>query len=157
LPGNPLDAATRGQHGLTSLIETAAGQHPHTRAVFLPTVNLKAILEHLDALIEAAPDNSAAWMRLRALQQRMATPPAAKRWIDELAREFGNKNARLRRARNALMHGGPLVTSIVNEVAHFAVTLAYFALDPAVNFLLADEDVTDGFLDRQGLHLRCLD
>jgi hypothetical protein len=152
-----LDAATRGQHGLTSLIETAAGQHPHTRAVFLPTVNLKAILEHLDELIEAAPDNSAAWMRLRALQQRTATPPAAKRWIDELAREFGNKNARLRRARNALMHGGPLVTSIVDEVAHFAVTLAYFALDPAVNFLLADEDVTDGFLDRQGLHLRCLD
>ncbi len=148
---------TRGNgHRLTNVLETEAGRPPYSIAVHLPTVNLKAVLEHIDDLIEIAPDSSEANVRFRELKQRTADRTAAKKWLDDLGEKFDKSNARLRRTRNALMHGGPLVTSSIDDVAHFSTNLAYLALGMAVNLLLNDEDMIDGFLDQQQNHLRCL-
>ena len=53
------------------------------------------------------------------------------------------------------MHGGPLVRSTVDDAARFAETLAYFAIDPAVDLLLNEQNVIDGFLHRQQHCTRC--
>jgi len=53
------------------------------------------------------------------------------------------------------MHGGPPVTGNIDEVAGFSTTLAYMALGSAVQLLLDDKDVIDGFLDEQQSCLRC--
>ena len=146
----------RGEaHRLTSVIETDAGRPPYSVAVHLPSINLRAVLEHVDDLINIAPDSSEARVRLEELKQRTVDQSAAKRWLDELEEKFDKSNARLRRARNALMHGGPLVTSSIDGVAHFSTNLAYMALGVAVNLLLNGDDITDGFLDQQQNHLRC--
>jgi hypothetical protein len=146
----------RGQaHRLTSVIETDADRPPYSVAVHLPSINLRAVLEHVNDLIDIAPDTSEARVRLEELKQRTADRSAVNRWLDKLDEQFDKSNARLRRARNALMHGGPLVTSSIDDVAHFSTNLAYMALGVAVNLLLNDEDVTDGFLDQQQNHLRC--
>jgi hypothetical protein len=121
----------------------------------LPSVNLKAVLEHLDELTEIAPAGSESSVHLARLRQQTADGSSAKAWLRELGSEFDKNNSRLRRTRNALMHGGPLVTSNVEDVARFSTTLAYLALGPAVHLLLDDKDVIDGFLDREQNHLRC--
>jgi hypothetical protein len=150
-----LNSDMRGQHPLTSVIETDTGRPPYSVAVHLPSVNLKTVLEHLDELIEIAPDTAEAHVRLHELRQRIADQSAAKRWLAELGEAFDKRNSRLRRTRNALMHGGPLVASNIDEVAGFSTTLAYIALGTAVSLLLDDKDIIDGFLNRQQNHLRC--
>jgi hypothetical protein len=64
------------------------------------------VLEHIDDLIEIAPDSSEASVRFRELKQRTADRTAVKKWLDDLGEKFDKNNARLRRTRNALMHGG---------------------------------------------------
>jgi hypothetical protein len=150
-----LNSDVRGKHPLTSVIETDTGRPPYSVAVHLPTINLKTVLERIDELIDIAPDESEARVRLDELRQRTADQSAAKRWLDELGEAFDKRNARLRRTRNALMHGGPPVTSNIDEVAGFSTTLASFAIGTAVQLLLDDKDVIDGFLDQQQNCLRC--
>jgi hypothetical protein len=47
------------------------------------------------------------------------------------------------------MHGGPLVRPAVDHVSHFALALARHAITPAIELMLADKDLIDGFLDQQ--------
>jgi hypothetical protein len=147
----------RNPHPIRAVIETEELRPPYTTAVHLPAVNLKTVLERLAELVEIAREGSEAAVSLSRLQRRTVDARAITEWLNELSREFDERNGRLRRTRNALMHGGPLVPSIVDDDAHFSTTLAYLALSPAVFFLLADDDVTDGFLDRQQRHLTCFD
>lgn len=150
-----LNSEVRGKHSLTSVIETDTRRPPYSVAVHLPAINLKTVLEHIDELVDIAPDESEARVRLYELKQRIADQSSAKKWLDELGEAFDKRNARLRRTRNALMHGGPPVTGNIDEVAGFSTTLAYMALGSAVHLLLDDKDVIDGFLDEQQNCLRC--
>lgn len=146
---------THGAHALTSTIEEPPPRPPFSHATYLPSINLRAVLENLDALIEVAPRGSSAWTGLARLRARTATPRSVGGWLDQLEDEFEVRNDRLRRTRNALMHGGPLVRTTVDDVARFAETLAYQAIGPAVHLMLEEEDVIDGFLRRQQDHTRC--
>jgi hypothetical protein len=43
----------------------------------------------------------------------------------------------------------------VNHVSEFSMSLAYLAIGPAVNLLLKDRDLVDGFLDNGADIARC--
>jgi hypothetical protein len=146
---------TRGAHKLTTVIEQPMDRPPFTLADHLPSINLKAVIESLDDLVDIAPPASAALVTLTRLSTRLSSASNAGDWLDELAKDFASRNARLRRTRNALMHGGPLVRATVDDAARFAETLAYFAIGPAVDLLLNEKDIVDGFLDRQHNYTRC--
>lgn len=145
----------RGDHPLRDVIESPPAQRPHSPGTELPTVNLKRILEHVDELVDLAPVGSPAHARLVRLATRTEGARAASRWLDELGGEFDIRNARLRRTRNALMHGGPLVPGTVENVVRFAVALAHQSLGAALEMLLADDDLVEGFITRERRYREC--
>jgi hypothetical protein len=53
------------------------------------------------------------------------------------------------------MHGGPITVDTVNHVSEFSMSLAYLAIGPAVNLLLEDRDLVDGFVDNNAEITRC--
>lgn len=144
-----------GQQSSWTEIDVVEQPPPHSPSSFIGGTNLKAILENLDVLLQAAPSGSDAHSELERLAARLADASAAKSWMNALGTEFDIRNARLRRTRNAIMHGGPIATRTVNHVSDFAVTLAYHALGPAIDILLEDRDLIDGFLNLQESHHRC--
>lgn len=146
----------RGSHPLKDAIETPAQSVAHERAVRLPSIDLKQVLEHLDDLATAAPVGSAANAALKSVAAKLVSKQTVGAWLDELSEDFDSRNARLRRTRNALMHGGPIVRETVDHASQFAEMLAHTALGAAIDMLLKDEDVTDGFLDRQQQQGACL-
>jgi hypothetical protein len=145
-----LSADARGRHQLSHVIDVPVRPPEHgPDRYLLSTVDRKAFLEHLDELVGIAPPGSTSAVRLQRLKARCADATAMKAWLADLENEFDRRNARLRRTRNALMHGGPLSLATVDDVARFAVTAAHQALSPAITYLLRNEDVVDGFLDSQ--------
>jgi hypothetical protein len=143
-----------GQHDLWQVIEPNEPEPPHAPRNWIGPTNLKAILENIDELVELAEglDQGIAIQRLR---ERIADRDSVRAWLDELSAEFDRRNARLRRTRNALMHGGPITVDTVNHVSEFSMSLAYLAIGPAVNLLLEDRDLVDGFLDNSAEITRC--
>lgn len=149
--------ATRADHPLQDRIETQTERRQHSAGNEMPSIDLKEILDNVSELAESAPEGSAAKVGLTRLAERTSDARAASRWIDELFEDFDRRNARLRRTRNALMHGGPIVTDTVENVARFGVTLAHHAIGAATDLLLNENDLIDGFLDRQQRHERCFE
>lgn len=145
-----------GQHPLRDQIETTHGGQSAGGAHLLPSINLRRVLELLDELVDLALAGSPANVRLARLQARAGDRAMMGAWLDELFGEFDRRNARLRRTRNALMHGGPIVTGTVDNVSQFAVALAHYTLGRAVDLLLDGRDVVDGFLDEQQQQHRCI-
>ena len=149
--------ANRGEHPLRDRIETEGGTLPHGTGDELPSINLRSVVENLVELAAAVPIGSDARVQLNRLVHRAADAQTLGAWLEELSTEFDRRNARLRRTRNALMHGGPIVTGTVEDVGRFAVTLAYSALGEAIEMLLDSQDLIDGFLDRQQHLLSCFE
>lgn len=144
-----------GQHELRSAIELNDPQPPHAPHNYLGSTNLKAILENLDKLGAITPPNPDLSLGLIRLRDRLASGAAARAWLDDLEDEFDHRNGRLRRTRNALMHGGPIVMPIVDHVSPFSLALATHAIGIAVALLLGERDLIDGFIDRQNNLRRC--
>jgi hypothetical protein len=122
---------------------------PHSPRSYRPSINLRRVVESLDELIAIADPRWGTAEALDQLRSRLANKTAVAGWLDELGTEFDRRNAALRRNRNALMHGGPLVRPAVDHVSQFALALAYHAITPAIELMLADKDLVDGFLDQQ--------
>lgn len=150
-------SSVRGSHPLQARIETSGSGQSAGGAVLRPNINLKRILENLGELVDASPPDSVARARLTRLQGRADDANAARSWIKELFAEFDRRNARLRRTRNALIHGGPIVSSTVDNVSVFAATLAHYAMGTAIEQLLDNTDPVEGFLDQQQWQLRRLE
>ena len=144
-----------GQHALWRTIELNEPAPAHAPHNYFGATNLKAILENLDKLIAITPPNPDVSLGLIRLRDRLADGAAARAWLDDLEDDFDHRNGRLRRTRNALMHGGPIVMPIVDHVSPFSLALATHAIGMAVELLLDDRDLTDGFLDRQNKLRRC--
>jgi hypothetical protein len=122
---------------------------PHSPRSYRPSINLKRVVESLDELIAVADRHGGTAEAFDQLRARLADKTAVTRWLDELGNEFDRRNAALRRNRNALMHGGPLVRPSIDHVSQFALALACHAITPALELMLADKDLIDGFLDQQ--------
>lgn len=144
-----------GQHELWSAIELNEPHPPHAPDNYFGSTNLKSILENLDKLIAITPPNPDTSLGLIRLRDHLANGAAARAWLDDLEDEFDQSNGRLRRTRNALMHGGPIVMPIVDHVSPFSLALATHAIGMAVELLLDDRDLVDGFVDRQNNLRRC--
>jgi hypothetical protein len=113
-----------------------------------PAFDPRVIIERLDELTDAAPHGSRSARQLSLLRERATQRRAMSRRLDELEATFERRDRRLRRTRNALMHGGPLARRTVDDSATFAEVLARHALSPAVDFLLACDDLIDAFASR---------
>ena len=143
-----------GDHELWNVIEPSAPEPPHAPRFWIGPTNLKAILENIDELATLG-EGLDQGVAIRRLRERVTDRDSVRAWLDELGEGFDRRNRRLRRTRNALMHGGPITTDTVNHVSEFSMQLAYLAIGPAVNLLLKDRDLVDGFLDNRDQLTRC--
>jgi hypothetical protein len=67
-------------HSLTSTIETSRRQPPHGPDTYAPSINLKAVLDHLDDLVAIAPLGTTSCVRLTKLRERCTDTKAMKAW-----------------------------------------------------------------------------
>jgi hypothetical protein len=79
--------------------------------------------------------------QLVLLHQRLSSIDSLVAWVQALEAEFGHQLRRLRRVRNALTHGGPATSAVVQSVQQFSTPLTRRALDASISAILAGEDV----------------
>lgn len=120
------------------------------------SVNPRGVLKKLDWLLERVPDGSPAEERVLRLQQRTRTGQAAAAWAEELMSEFEHLEARSRRVRNVLVHGGPESEAAAEGVLPFVESMAVDALYMAVNGRFSKVDLVDFFLDRRAQNIEIL-
>jgi hypothetical protein len=70
--------------------------------------------------------------------------------------EFSKLEARARRVRNALVHGGPAIDQASSGVLPFVEALAQSALFISVEGRLDGADLVDHFLERRARNMRYL-
>jgi hypothetical protein len=72
------------------------------------TVNLKRFLESFDAIIAALAGDTYGVERVLALTPRLRNAASSAEWFKAVLKDFDRHEARRRRTRNSLVHGGPL-------------------------------------------------
>lgn len=110
--------------------------------------NAKGLVRHTDWLMDRLPDESTAYQRLSSIARELTSAEHAARWFAQLCDDGRVFEGRRSRARNAVMHGGPLADSTVEAVLPFAEYMASEAVDGALAANLAGEDVVDYFIQR---------
>ena len=100
-------------------------------------------------IADRVPIDSAVHERIETARRRLATGPAAAAWASELMREFRMIDARARRLRNTLVHGGPAVERAAEEVLPFVESIAVDALSVSIEGRFDGRDLVDTFLDRR--------
>jgi hypothetical protein len=121
------------------------------------TVNPRGALKKIDWLSEQVPDGSPIAERLKRLKDNTRTGRAAAAWADRSMSEFAALEARARRVRNALVHGGPASDPVSDQVLPFVEVLAESALSISVEGRLDGVDLVDFFLERRTENMRALD
>lgn len=147
--------AVGGSLALRAVIEPREPRPAHAPRNYFGSTNLKAILENIDALAETELPPGRTAPVVARLRDRVSSRCTIVSWLDELGAEFDQRNAQLRRTRNALMHGGPIVLPVVMHVAPYAMALASHAIFPALDCLMEDQDLVDGFVAKQAELRRC--
>ncbi len=111
-------------------------------------IDLRAVLTETPWLLDRLPPGGNGERALLELKNKTATGKATLAWWDEI-RDRGERLERRRlRTRNALVHGGPLALSTVENVAPFAEHIAGEALAACVQGRLLGKDLVDYFLAR---------
>ncbi len=121
------------------------------------SVNPRGVLRKLDWLEEQVPRGSPASERIAKLKARTSTGEAAAAWAKELMENFARLEARSRRVRNVLIHGGPATDLVADQVLPFVESLAETALFISVEGRLDEIDLVDFFLDRRAENVRTLE
>jgi hypothetical protein len=106
-----------------------------------------AVLSRLDWLVEQHAADTETGDYLRELQQRVANGPAVADWVDELRNELKVRNARAVRTRNALVHGGPLITAVAESVVDVLDSLSSQSLEWVIEGLAAERALPEVFAD----------
>jgi hypothetical protein len=86
---------------------------------------------------------------VRRLTPPLATPAASCAWLREHFNNFTRNEARRRRTRNSLVHGGPLTERTVEATVDFAETPAILALGDCIDGRLSGLDLIDHFLEER--------
>jgi hypothetical protein len=120
------------------------------------SVNSRGVAQKLDWLIDRVVPDSVGEARLKDLRERMHSGPAAAQWAKELMAEFEIQEARSRRVRNVLVHGGPETDSTVEGALPFVESLAAEALYASVEGRLDETELVDFFLDRRAYFTKIL-
>lgn len=129
---------------------------PHSAPSALPTRSRGQIVALVDQLAEEVPRGTPAALHVRRLQELFESKAKTNEFLDSCMETFDRRNAHLRRTRNALLHGGPIVTSSVDHVSGFALTLANFALGGALEVMLDGRDLTVGLIEDERVNETCL-
>jgi hypothetical protein len=78
---------------------------------------------------------------LGELDSSLSTPADIKKKLDGYGRKFDRQVRRLKRLRNAAIHGGPVSTAACESVAGFAAGLGHRSLNEAMAALLTGRDI----------------
>lgn len=105
------------------------------------------VLARLDWLAEQHAAETEIGDFLRELQQRVASGPSAADWIDELRDELRVRNARAVRTRNALVHGGPVISATAESVVGILDSLGSHALEWVMEGLAAERRLPELFAE----------
>ncbi|MBS1891562.1 MAG: hypothetical protein JST59_09725 [Actinobacteria bacterium] len=109
----------------------------------------QGVARRLGWLADRVPVDSAVRERIETAQRRLAAGPAAAAWASDLMREFKMIDARARRLRNTLVHGGPAIERAAGEVLPFVESIAVDALSVSIEGRFDGRDLVDVFLDRR--------
>lgn len=112
-----------------------------------------AVLDRLDWLIEQHSPDTETGDYLRELRRRTGDAGAVLEWVDELRAELRVLNARAVRARNALVHGGPLIAETVVTVVGVQDNLSSHALEWVIDGLASERSLPEVFADRSRFYL----
>lgn len=113
------------------------------------TVNLKRFLEVFDAVIDELGDTHHGVEQVQALAPRLRSSATSLRWLREMHQDYVRLEARRRRTRNSLIHGGPLAERTVEATVNFAEALAVHALADCIDGRLSHKDLVDHFLEQR--------
>ncbi len=116
------------------------------------TVNLTDFLRNFDAIVEGLaraerPPVHSVLRPVRLIAPHLHAPNATRAWLESYLTEFKRQEARRRRTRNALVHGGPLAELTVEATTGFAETLAGLALGACIEGRIDGCDLVDHFLE----------
>ena len=144
------NAAFAANYELRRRGETAlAGTFGEDNAHWGGTVNLKQFLESFRDIITALDGDSHGVARVLALAPRLRNPASSTEWFKAELKDFERREARRRRTRNSLVHGGPLALRTIEATVDFAETLAVHALGDCIEGRLSGKDLVDYFLERR--------
>ncbi|MFI6603821.1 hypothetical protein ACIBHX_46960 [Nonomuraea sp. NPDC050536] len=101
-----------------------------------------AAVQALPRLIGLYPVHSLCGRRLRQLAERLASPATLADWAKEIGNRWKTARARLRRSRNAIAHGGPVIGDVTITLDHLSRYLSAWSLS-----LFLDSSSTAGELD----------
>lgn len=121
------------------------------------SVNPRGVLKKLDWLSARVPNGGPIAERISKLKDRTRTGSAGAAWADDLMVEFSTLEARARRVRNVLIHGGPVSDLAADEILPFVESLAESALFASVEGRLDEVALVDFFLDRRTANMEVLD
>jgi hypothetical protein len=104
------------------------------------TVHLPEALDELDRLLAIHPHYTFYGRQVALLHRRVRSVAALETWAQALQRDFARRLQRLRRVRNAVTHGGPTTTGVIQSAVQFSGVLADWALERSVRAVLAGEE-----------------
>jgi len=113
-----------------------------------PEAKPYAVLDRLGDIAEAHRSGGDILFQLEELQRRLSCGSTTLAWMDDLAAVFRSSQARARRTRNVVVHGGPLIEPVVHSIVGFQDALASQALRWALDARLADQEV-GAFIDHR--------
>lgn len=93
--------------------------------------------------------------RLNWLAAQLRNGKSAAAWMDELAVEFDLLVHRVQRVRNAIIHGGPIVPSVVTSVTNFLVANTLESMRVWTEADLRNEGMPQAFRRNRRRHDRC--
>lgn len=112
--GTVANAAFSGSHELRRRGNPAvAGSFSDNSAPWGGTVHLKQFLESFDDIVTALEGDLSGVERVIALVPRLRSPASSAEWFEAELKNFDRYEARRRRTRNSLVHGGPLALRTV--------------------------------------------
>ena len=115
------------------------------------------VLKRLDWLVEHHAAATELGDYLRELQQHLAAGADAAAWLDDLRAELEMRNRRAVRTRNLIVHGGPLVSAVADNVVGTQDTLASEALEWVVEGLGAERALDEVFAERRSRYTSAVD
>jgi hypothetical protein len=116
-------------------------------------LRIDVAVQALERLATTMPAHHAAGRRIRSIATHCLDARHIAIWADELATDFKRRLRRLKRCRDALIHGGPINMDVAATVQYFANRQAQRVVGAALEAVLEDRDVAE-FLDEVREHDR---
>lgn len=107
-----------------------------------PIFDVRGSVDHVQAVAELYKNH---WLArdLNALTAALHTREGVRRQLNQHASNFDIYLRRLKRLRNAAIHGGPVTEKTCLSTAPFASALAHRGLNESIRALLAGRDIAE--------------